>query len=84
MEESPRMQLRSSTKKGKENKSGNAAIMHPPALETPQRYLSYSYSEEDYKTPIEQQTNKPGTRMRGKIGPCSHRKVVVKWKVVLA
>jgi hypothetical protein len=43
IEESPHMQLRSSTKKGKENKSGKAANMHPPALETPQRSLSSNH-----------------------------------------
>jgi hypothetical protein len=78
------MQLRSSTKKGKENKSGKASSLHPPALETPQRSLSSNHSEEDQKTPIEQQPNKPVTRMRGKIGPGSRSKEVIKGKVVPA
>jgi hypothetical protein len=81
-EEFPHMQLRSSMKKGKENKSGKAANMHPPAMETPQRYLSSSHSKEEHKTPIEHQPNKHVTRMRGKIGPGSRNKEVMKRKDV--
>jgi hypothetical protein len=58
-EEFPRMQLRYSTKRGKENKSRKFSSMHPPALETPHRSFSSSHSKEDQKTPIEQQPNKP-------------------------
>lgn len=81
-ESSPRMQLRSSTKKGKENKSGKAARMHPPALETSQMSLSSSHSEEEQRTPIEQQPNKPVTRMRGQLGSGSRNNEVVKGKAV--
>jgi hypothetical protein len=76
-EESPRMQLRSSMKKGKERKSGKDSHMHPPTLETPQRSLSSIHSEEEQRTPIEQQPNKPVTRMRGKLGSRSH--AAMKW-----
>jgi len=84
MEESPRMKLRSSTKKGKENKSGKTASMHPPTLQTPHKFLSSSHLEKEQKTPIEKQPNKPLTQMRGKIGPGSYNKEVIKGKVVPA
>jgi hypothetical protein len=54
-EESTRMKLWSSMVKGKERKSGKAAHMHPPALETPQRSLSSNNSEEEQRTPIKHQ-----------------------------
>jgi hypothetical protein len=81
-EESPRMQLWYSTKKGKENKSGKATRMHPPTLEIKKRYLSSSHSEEEQKTPIEQQPNKIVTRMRGQLGSRSCSNEVVKGKFV--
>jgi hypothetical protein len=76
--------LRSSTKKGKENKSGKASSMHLPALETPHRSLSSIHSEKEKKTSIEKQRNKPVTRMRWKIGLGSCSKEVIKGKVVPA
>jgi hypothetical protein len=81
-EESPHMQLRSSTKKGKERKNGKAAHMHPPALETSQRSLSSSHSEEEQRTPISQEPNKLVTILRGKLGSRSHNNEVVKGKDV--
>jgi hypothetical protein len=81
-EEPPRMKLRSSTGKGKERKNGKSSHIHPPALETPQRYLSSSHSEEEQRTPIKQQPKTFVTRMRGELGSRSHINEVVKGKVV--
>jgi hypothetical protein len=76
------MQLRSSTNKGKENKSDKASNMHPPTMETPQRSLSSNHSEEEQKNPIEQQPDKPVTQMRGEIGTGSRSKEMLKGKYV--
>jgi hypothetical protein len=73
-EDFPHMQLRLSTRNGKENKSGKATSMYPSTLDMPQRYLTCNHSEEDQKTPIKQQPNNLVTRMRGKFGPSSRNK----------
>ena len=51
-QDSPHMQLRSSIGKRKERKNGKASHVHPPTLETPQRYFSSSHSQEEQRTPI--------------------------------